>query len=122
MPATIRLMRFGKRGYAVYRVVVLDKRKKRNGSYVEKIGFYNPMTEPATFTIDEKKLDMWITRGALISDGMRKILKKGKKAVAAKVEAAPVPKEAKPAKKEAAAKKAAPKKKTVKKTVEEPKA
>ncbi len=79
MAATIRLMKFGKRGYPTYRIVVLDKRKKRDGSYLEKLGVYNPHTVPATFTFDEAKLDAWVKKGAIISEGMRKLLKNKKK-------------------------------------------
>ena len=69
-------MRFGKKGYATYRIVALDKRKKGVGSYIEKIGTYNPMKEPAELKIDNALLDKWTKRGAVLSDGMRKILKK----------------------------------------------
>jgi len=67
-------MRFGKRHYPTYRIVVLDKRKKRDGSYIEKVGFYNPMTSPATIDINQEKFDSWIAKGAQISEGMRKLL------------------------------------------------
>lgn len=72
-------MKFGKRGYPTYRVVVLDKRKKRDGSYLEKVGVYNPHTEPATFVLDQAKFDEWVKKGAVISEGLRKLLKNKKK-------------------------------------------
>jgi len=78
MAATIRLMKFGKRGYPTYRIVVLDKRKKRDGSYLEKVGTYNPHTEPATLLIDDVKLADWLKKGATLSDGMHKLLKNRK--------------------------------------------
>lgn len=68
-------MRFGKRKQPTYRIVAIDKRKKRDGSYIEKVGFYNPMTEPATVTIDQTKFDSWVSKGAELSEGMRKLLK-----------------------------------------------
>lgn len=74
MPATIRLMRFGKKGHPTYRLVVLDKRKKAVGSYIEKIGTYNPMKNPAEINIDKTLLDKWRKKGALVSDGVRKLL------------------------------------------------
>ena len=74
MAATIRLMKFGKRGYQTFRVVVLDKRKKRDGSYIEKVGVYNPHAEP-TLSLDQVKFDAWVKKGAIISEGMRKLLK-----------------------------------------------
>lgn len=76
MPATIRLMRFGKKGYATYRIVALDKRKKGVGSYIEKIGTYNPMKEPAELNVDKALLEKWEKRGAVLSNGMKKLLRK----------------------------------------------
>ena len=73
MSVTVRLMRFGKKGYPTYRIVALDKRKKPVGGYLEKIGTYNPMKEPAELIIDKKLLDKWIQNGAVLSEGMRKI-------------------------------------------------
>ncbi|MFH0773329.1 MAG: 30S ribosomal protein S16 [bacterium] len=78
MSVTIRLMKFGKRGYPTYRIVVLDKRKKRDGSYLEKMGTYNPHTEPATFIIDDAKLQEWLKKGAQVSAGMKRLLKNRK--------------------------------------------
>ncbi len=79
MPATIRLMRFGKKANPSFRIVVLDKRKKGVGSYIEKIGTYNPLTNPATILIDNEKLESWKNKGAIISNGMAKLLKMVKK-------------------------------------------
>jgi small subunit ribosomal protein S16 len=98
MAVTIRLMRFGKRHYPTYRIVALDKRRKRDGSYIEKIGTYNPMVEPMALEINEERMSYWTKNGALISEGMRKLLKKSK-SQAAKAEPAKAPaKEAAPAK------------------------
>jgi small subunit ribosomal protein S16 len=77
MAATIRLMKFGKRGYPTYRIVVLDKRKKRDGSYIAKVGTYNPHVEPSLL-IDDAKLQEWLKKGAQVSEGMRKLLKNRK--------------------------------------------
>lgn len=73
-------MKFGKRGYPTYRVVVLDKRKKRDGSYLEKVGTYNPHSTPATLDINDVKLQEWLKKGAQVSEGMRKLLKNRKTA------------------------------------------
>lgn len=78
MPAAIRLMRFGKRGFPSYRIVVLDKRKKRDGEYIEQIGRYNPLKKPAEFIVDKERLDAWLKNGAVLSDGMLKLLKNRK--------------------------------------------
>ncbi len=73
MPATIRLMRIGKKGHPYYRIVVMDKRKKRNGAYLEKIGFYNPLKNPAELFVNEQKLQMWLDRGVVLSEGILKL-------------------------------------------------
>lgn len=77
MPATIKLMRIGKKGHPSYRIVVVDKRKKRNTAYIEEIGFYNPMTDPATLKINQDKLKSWLQKGATLTDGARKLHLKG---------------------------------------------
>lgn len=78
MPATIRLMRLGKKGRPFYRIIVIDKRKKRNGKYIQVLGDYNPLTNPATINLDQEKFDDWIAKGAVVSEGLRK-LRIGKK-------------------------------------------
>jgi len=75
MAVCLRLMRFGKKGSPVYRIVAIDKRKKRNTKYIEKIGFYNPMTNPCILEINKDRYDFWIKNGALISDGLLKLIK-----------------------------------------------
>ena len=78
MAVCLRLMRFGKKGSPVYRIVAIDKRKKRNTRYIEKVGFYNPMVNPAVIDIDKKRYNYWIKNGALISDGLLKLIKSNK--------------------------------------------
>ena len=73
MPGTIRLMRIGKKAKPSYRIVVVDKRKKRSGSYIEKIGFYNPLSNPADLSLDTKRFAYWIGKGAIISEGIKKL-------------------------------------------------
>ncbi len=79
MAVTLRLMRFGKKGEALYRIVALDKRKKRDGEYLEKIGTYNPQTQPQTIEINQEKFDSWIKKGAEVSEGLQRLLKKKRK-------------------------------------------
>jgi small subunit ribosomal protein S16 len=67
-------MRFGKKGHPAYRIVVLDKRKKAVGSYLEKIGTYNPLQNPAGINVDKTLLDKWLAKGAVVSEGVRKLL------------------------------------------------
>lgn len=78
MAVAIRLMRFGKRGNPTYRIVVLDKRKKRDGAYIEKIGTYQPMTEPGKLELMKERFEYWTSRGAQLSEGMTKLLKSKK--------------------------------------------
>lgn len=73
MAATIRLMRFGKKGQPFYRIVVLEKARKRDGAYIEALGTYNPMTEPATISINEERMNHWKSVGAQISEGVKKL-------------------------------------------------
>lgn len=75
MAVTIRLMRFGKKGHPFYRIVALDKRKKRDGAYIEKVGEYDPMVKPARFDLNSERFDYWRKNGAEISEGIRKMLK-----------------------------------------------
>ena len=72
----IRLKRTGKKKDPSYRVVVADERMPRDGRFIEEIGFYNPMTEPATVKIDAEKAQKWIKNGAQPSETVRTLLKK----------------------------------------------
>lgn len=78
MAATLRLYRIGKKGNPSYRIVVVNKRYKANGSYIEEIGKYNPMIEPIYVKIDKDRFDYWKTRGAIVSEGLQKLLKNKK--------------------------------------------
>ena len=60
----IRLARHGRKGRAFYRVVVQDSRKPRDGRFVENLGFYDPLTDPATFEIDGERAKYWLSHGA----------------------------------------------------------
>ncbi|MCL4375009.1 30S ribosomal protein S16 [Patescibacteria group bacterium] len=80
MAVAIKLSLFGKRGYKTYRLVVMDKRINRDGRYLERIGIYNPNTNPATLTYDKDRLRYWLDRGAQVSAGVQKLLVKKLKA------------------------------------------
>jgi small subunit ribosomal protein S16 len=74
MPVKIRLGRHGKKGYAFYHIVVADSRAPRDGKFIEKIGTYNPNTNPAAIDLNfEKALD-WLQKGAQPTDTCRAIL------------------------------------------------
>ncbi|MEI6327270.1 MAG: 30S ribosomal protein S16 [Candidatus Roizmanbacteria bacterium] len=70
MAATIRLMRFGKKGQPFYRIVVLNKAAKSNGKYIEEIGSYNPLTKPSTVTLKKDRYNYWKSVGAQVSTGV----------------------------------------------------
>jgi small subunit ribosomal protein S16 len=72
----IRLRRMGRRNRPFYRVVVADSRSPRNGKFIESIGYYNPLTEPATITIEEEKALKWLKCGAQPTDTVRSLLAK----------------------------------------------
>ena len=72
----IRLKRMGAHKKPFYRVVVADSRSPRDGRFIEEIGYYNPMTEPATISIDEEKAKKWIGNGAQPTDTVKFLFKK----------------------------------------------
>lgn len=74
MPVKIRLARHGKKGYAFYHIVVADSRAPRDGKFIEKIGTYNPNTNPATIDLSFEKALEWLQKGAQPTDTCRAIL------------------------------------------------
>lgn len=74
MATRIRLQRHGKKGKAVFHVVVADSRAKRDGKFIEKLGIYNPNTNPATIDINFESTLKWVGTGAEMSDTARAIL------------------------------------------------
>jgi len=74
MAVRIRLARKGRKKLAYYHIVVADSRSPRDGRYIEKIGKYNPLTNPATIELDFDKALGWLQNGALPSDTCRAIL------------------------------------------------
>ena len=70
----IRLSRVGKKKQPNYRVVIADARSARDGKVVEVIGFYNPLTEPATVQIDGDKARDWLHKGAQPTERVAKLL------------------------------------------------
>ena len=74
MPVKIRLSRQGKKGYPFYHIVVADSRAPRDGSNIERIGSYNPNTNPATIDLDFDKALTWLANGAQPTDTVRAIL------------------------------------------------
>jgi len=74
MAVKIRLARRGRKKLAMYDVVVADARAPRDGRFIEKIGTYNPNTDPATIKIDEQKAFDWVMKGAQPTDTVRAML------------------------------------------------
>jgi small subunit ribosomal protein S16 len=72
----IRLSRTGKKKQASYRVVVADIEAKRDGRIVERIGYYNPRSEPLEYRIQEERALYWLSVGAQPSDAVRRLLEK----------------------------------------------
>ena len=72
----IRLKRMGAHKNPFYSVVVADSRSPRDGRFIEEIGYYNPMTEPATISIDEEKAKKWLGNGAQPTDTVKFLFKK----------------------------------------------
>ncbi len=76
MAVKIRLRRMGAKKAPFYRVVVADSRFPRDGRFIEEIGYYNPMTDPADIKIDGEKAKKWIANGAQPTDTVKSLLKK----------------------------------------------
>jgi len=72
----IRLSRTGAKKQPSYRIVVADSEMKRDGRYVERIGYYNPRIEPLEYKIDEDRALYWLSVGAQPSDAVRRLLDK----------------------------------------------
>ena len=76
MAVKIRLRRMGAKTAPSYRVIVADSRDPRDGKFVEEIGYYNPMTEPAQINIDAEKAEAWLKNGAQPTETVKALLKK----------------------------------------------
>ena len=74
MPTKIRLQRHGRKGYAYYHIVIADSRAPRDGKFIERIGSYNPNTNPATIDLKFERALYWLTTGAQPTDTTRNIL------------------------------------------------
>lgn len=74
MSVKIRLQRHGKKGKPFYHIVVADSRAKRDGRFIQKLGTYNPVTNPATIDLDVNAAVDWLNKGAQPTDTARAIL------------------------------------------------
>jgi small subunit ribosomal protein S16 len=78
----IRLMRMGAKKRPSYRIVVKEKLSKRDGSYLENLGFYNPTQNPAELRLDDARAQYWLERGAQPKETVRRLIKANQKAQA----------------------------------------
>ena len=99
----IRLKRMGTTKRPVYRLVVADSRSPRDGRFIESIGFYDPLPNPAVVSIDADRVQLWLRRGARPSDSARQLLVKEGILAARPFKITPRPEPAEPEKAPAAA-------------------
>ncbi len=76
MAVKIRLRRMGAKKNPFYRIVVADSRYPRDGRFIEEIGYYNPLAEPAEVKVDAEKAQKWIANGAQPTDTVKDLLKR----------------------------------------------
>ncbi|MCA9726408.1 MAG: 30S ribosomal protein S16 [Candidatus Eisenbacteria bacterium] len=76
MATVIRMQRAGSRNHPTYRVVVTDSRNRRDGRFIEKVGFYNPCSTPVMLDIDAERVKFWMERGAQPSESVAALLKR----------------------------------------------
>ena len=72
----IRLTRMGKKKMPFYRVVVIDQKKRRDGAYIESLGFYDPIRDPALTRVDVDKAVDWLLKGAQPTETVRSLFRK----------------------------------------------
>ncbi len=72
----IRLRRMGKKKSPFYRIVVADSRSPRDGRFIEEVGYYNPMTNPADIKVEEEKVQKWLQNGAQPTETVKSLLTK----------------------------------------------
>ena len=76
MAVKMRLRRLGAKKAPFYRVIVADSRSPRDGRFIEEIGYYNPLTNPAEIKIDAEKAKKWLGNGAQPTETVKSLLKK----------------------------------------------
>ena len=76
MAVRVRLSRMGSKKKPFYRLVAADSEAPRDGKFIEILGYYDPMKDPAVVKVHEDKLNRWLEKGALVTESARAILKK----------------------------------------------
>ncbi len=75
MAVKIRLARHGAKKRPFYRIVVADQESRRDGRFIEIVGTYNPLNEPADVSLKNDRIDYWLGKGAIPTDTVRNIIK-----------------------------------------------
>ncbi len=107
MATMIRMQRAGARNHPTYRIVVTDSRNPRDGRFIEKVGFYNPRSNPVLINIDEERVSHWMGHGAKCSESVASLLKRQQEGKLGELTGVPKAKERKRAAKAATAQAAA---------------
>ena len=76
MAVRIRLARMGSKKKPFYRLVAADSEAPRDGKFIELLGYYDPMKDPAVIEVHEDKINFWLGKGARVSDSVRALLRK----------------------------------------------
>ena len=76
MAVKIRLRRMGQKKAPFYRIIVADSRSPRDGKFIEEVGYYNPMTNPADIKVEEEKVQKWLQNGAQPTETVKSLLTK----------------------------------------------
>lgn len=70
----IRLKLKGRKNAPTYRIVAMDSRKKRDGEYIEDLGYYNPINKTTLLNIDKDRYNYWVSKGAQVSESVKKLM------------------------------------------------
>ena len=84
---SIRLTRMGAKKKPFYRIIVTEKRSKRDGRFIEAVGYYDPCRNPANVKLDRERINYWIERGAQPTETVRSIIKREPEAKSAEASA-----------------------------------
>ena len=76
MAVKMRLRRMGQKKAPFYRIIVADSRSPRDGRFIEEVGYYDPMTNPATVKLEGEKITVWLANGAQPTETVKSILTK----------------------------------------------
>lgn len=81
MALKVKLTRVGRKNNPKYRIVIQEQHSKRDGKYIDLLGFYDPIASPHIIKVDEEKLAEWIKKGATFTTGTARLLKSRKSSV-----------------------------------------